>query len=289
VKLTDKKMIFSPLDQFEIRVFFFLRVLNIDVSITNATVYLSLITFLVFLFFFFSVYDPRLIPTKWQLFTEFSYDFVFGIVKQQAGPQARNFFPLIATAFFFVLFANLIGLLPFAFTVTSHIVLTWTLAFSFNLAWFFLGLNLHGFKFFGLFVPSGLSSLFKPLLVAIVIIEIISYLIRSFSLSVRLFANMMAGHTLLQILSSFAVAFINSGFFIFALLPFVLVLAVCVLEFGIAIIQAYVFTILVSIYLKDSLQPSHLNFFQEINLGLVGIEPTSTAYQTAILPLNYKH
>lgn len=252
---------FSPLEQFEIRLFIPLKFFSfIDFSFTIASLYLLIVASVIIFFLFFSTIHQRLIPNRWQISMEMGYEFIFSIIQQQVGQVGQVgmiFFPFIFLAFIFILFSNLLGLLPFAFTVTSHIAITWTLALSFNLGWLFLGLSMHGFTFFKLFMPSGLSNLFPPLLVAIVLIEFVSYMIRTFSLSVRLFANMMAGHTLLYILSSFGINFLNSKFAFLFFIPFFLVVAVLMLEFGIAIIQAYVFTILISIYLKDAFAPAH--------------------------------
>jgi ATP synthase subunit 6 len=151
------------------------------------------------------------------------------------------------------LFSNIIGLFPFSFTVTSQLAITFALSLSFNLGFFVLGFYIHGIKFLKLFVPSGAPAVLLPL---IVVIEIVSYSIRTFSLSIRLFANMMAGHTLLHILSSFSLQLIKYSFF-FALVTFTLIMAVYLLEFGIAFIQAYVFVILLCIYSNDTYHPSH--------------------------------
>lgn len=248
--------LFSPLEQFEVRMIQPLSFLGFfDISITVVTLYLVLI-FLTSLFFFnLSLYKATIIPNNWQSITELVYEFVLDIVKQQAGRSGLIYFPILFVVFIFILFSNLLGLMPFGFTVTGHIIVTWTLAFSFNLAWLFLGFTINGLSFFKLFIPSGIT--FKPLLIIIFFIEVISYSIRSFSLSVRLFANMMAGHALLHILASFGVGFSKSKYFFLAIMPFVLILAVLVLEFGIAVIQAYVFVILLSIYLNDALHPGH--------------------------------
>lgn len=167
-----------------------------------------------------------------------------------------GFFPVFLLVFLFILFSNLCGLLPFSFTVTAQFAITFALAFSFNLGFIILGFYLHKLSFLKLFVPSDAPLFLIPLLV---VIEVVSYLIRTFSLSIRLFANMMAGHTLLHILASFCLSLLKSLTFVFIVfvLPFFLILLVFVLEFGIALIQAYVFTILLCIYIKDSYSPGH--------------------------------
>lgn len=242
--------LYSPLEQFEVRLFAPVSFFGLfDISLTVVSIYLLFILLTSFFIFFNSTVNSTVIPHRWQSFAELVYEFVISLIKQQVGNGFLNYFPILFVTFLFILFANLLGLLPFGFTVTGHIIITWTLALSFNLAWLFLGFGLNGLRFFKLFVPSGISS--KPLLLIIVFIEVISYLIRTFSLSVRLFANMMAGHTLLHILSSFGVSFSQSKYPLLALFPLVLVIAIIALEFGIAIIQAYVFLVLVTIYLAD--------------------------------------
>jgi ATP synthase subunit 6 len=241
---------FSPLEQFEVRLLQPLSFFGLfDISVTIVTAYLFLIVFFSVFLFLNSSRVMTVVPNRWQSFSELVYDFVLSLINQQVGVRFFSYFPILFVTFLFILFSNLLGLLPFGFTVTGHIIVTWVLALSFNLAWLFLGLGLNGLRFFKLFVPSGISA--KPLLVIIVFIEVISYLIRTFSLSVRLFANMMAGHTLLHILSSFGVSFGYSKYPFLALFPFFLVLAIVMLEVGIAIIQAYVFLVLVTIYMSD--------------------------------------
>lgn len=242
---------FTPLEQFEILVFKPINFLGlIDISITNSTIYLLLSCILVFLFLKIGIHQSFLIPTPYQSSIELIYKFVLSIIKQQAGSSIVEFFPFFFTIFMFVLFSNLIGLLPFGFTTTGHIAVTFTLAFSINVGLFILGFVRHGLSFLKLFLPSGAPTALIPL---IVVIEIVSYVLRSFSLSIRLFANMMAGHTLLFILSGFALPLINASTFFVALLPLVLVFAVVCLEFFIAFLQAYVFIVLLAIYFNDSL------------------------------------
>ena len=244
---------YSPLEQFEIALLYPMNLLGMDVSLTNSSLYILLAVFVCFLFFYFGLTpNPTLVPSRWQYLLEQSYIFVLDMVKQQAGFKALPYFPALLSIFLFIAISNLLGLTPFGFTSTSHIIVTFLFAFSFNLGIFFLGLQLHKLHFFSLFVPSGVPKALLPL---IVVIEVISYLIRTFSLSLRLFANMMAGHTLLQILSSFAVAFWYLGgiLALLTLFPLLLVFAVVVLEVGIALLQAYVFTILLAIYLNDSI------------------------------------
>jgi F-type H+-transporting ATPase subunit a len=248
---------FSPLEQFEVNVLVPFSFLGLfDISFTNLVFYLLLSTFAYLFFMYSSYYRATLVPTRWQALWEFFYYFVLGMVKQQAGRQGKFLFPIFFFTFFFIFFSNLFGLFPLGFTPTGHIVITFTLALAFNVAFLIIGFSKNGLKFLKLFVPSGSPVWLLPL---IVVIEVVSYLIRTFSLSLRLFANMMAGHTLLHILVSFVLAFINqkSILSIFAILPYALVFFIGILEFGIAFLQAYVFVILLSIYLNDALHPSH--------------------------------
>jgi ATP synthase subunit 6 len=203
-------------------------------------------------------YSPfRLISNKTQAFLEKFYIFIFELIYQQVGFLGQQFVPLFFTLFSFILVANLVGLVPYSFTLTSHIMLTFTLSFS-----VFVGLTILAVKyqpnFFALFIPKGVPSGLIPFLF---IIEIISYVSRTFSLAIRLFANMMSGHVLLHILTGFC-AFLYSDFYsvlgkLLFLIPFLLIVAIIGLEIGIAFLQAYVFCVLISIYLCDVFTLGH--------------------------------
>jgi len=182
------------------------------------------------------------------------YRFAKNVVVQQAGRRALAHVPLLFAIFVIVLMSNLIGLLPFSFTPTAQLILTFTLAFICNVGIVIIGFDMHGVHFLRLFVPNGGPAWLLPL---ITVIELISYLLRTFSLAIRLFANMMAGHTLLHILTTFTVGFVNAVSIVDTLFAYVAILAVIGLELGIAFLQAYVFLVLVSIYLNDSYHPSH--------------------------------
>jgi ATP synthase subunit 6 len=247
-------MIFNPLEQFRILIlqnFFFG---NMDISITNNTIILFIIL-IAFMFLFYINYSSNTyIPSKWQYALENIYLFVLQLVKQQINNIiALKYFPLVLFIFSFILIANIIGLVPYGFTITGHIIFTFQIAFS-----IFFGITLINFinnklEFFNLFVPSGVP---KPLIPFLVIIEIVSYLIRPFSLSVRLFANMLAGHTLLNILSAF-IFNVFKQYALISFLPLLFIVFIIVLEFCIAIVQAYIFSILVCIYLNDIYNTSH--------------------------------
>lgn len=237
---------YTPLEQFEVVPVF----TNGYFFFSNSSLYLIITTVLIVLTFLTALKKVEIIPSSWQSGIEVLYEFIISMIKQQAGRNALKFFPLVFLVFIFVLFSNLIGLIPLSFTTTAQLIVTLTLAFSINLGLIFFGFFAHGYKFLTLFVPSGLPVFLMPL---VVVIEVVSYLLRTFSLSIRLFANMMAGHTLLYILSSFAIGFLKSSFFILSIVPFVMVCAVLALELGIAMLQAYVFAVLFCIYLNDSL------------------------------------
>ncbi len=253
---------FSPLEQFDSVFFFGFNFkewiswfpFNVAFDFTNIIIVMIIfILFIIFLGFFFS--KKFLIPTFSQFFLEFFYKFIYEMLTQQAGTSkvAVRYFPLMFFTFFFILFSNLFGMLPYGFTVTGHLFITFLIALSFNLGFIFKGFAENGLSFLNLFVPSGAPEALLPL---IVVIEVVSYLIRTFSLSIRLFANMMAGHCLLFVVSSFVFSLIAASYF--GLVALILVyLFIFILEFAIAFLQAYVFAILLCIYLQDSLSPGH--------------------------------
>lgn len=202
---------------------------------------------------FMFLFKLTLIPTKIQSFFEFLIGVMFDMFRGQLGSKLLVdgvfFFPFFFTVFFFVLTYNLLGLLPFGFTITAHIIITFFFALLFNLSFFFVGLYMHSINFFLLFVPRDAPFALIPL---IVVIEILSYLIRSFSLSLRLFANMMAGHCLLHVLSLFFFKLYVQTFLFFLGLIFV-IFCVFILEFVIALLQTYVFVMLLLVYLTEAL------------------------------------
>jgi F-type H+-transporting ATPase subunit a len=200
---------------------------------------------------------PRaVVPGRFQAIAEISYEFVANTVRSTAGTEGMRFFPFVFTLFMFVLFANLIGLIPYSFTVTSQLVVTATLA----LLVFFIvvgyGFWRNGLHFFNLFVPKGVPKLILP---AIVVIEVLSFLSRPVSHSVRLFANMLAGHITLQVFAGFIIMLASAGIlgWFGAALPFIMVVMLTALEFLVAFLQAYVFAILTCIYLNDAIHPGH--------------------------------
>ncbi len=219
--------------------------------ITNQMIALLLI--LCFVYFFYTILNKKyLIPNKYQLLFEKIYLFIVELLKENLGASKVFFFNLIFTIFFFILSMNLLGMVPYTFTVTSHLIVTFSFALGLFIYINLLGFLKNGLLFFGLFLPSGAPLALSPFLI---IIELISYIARVFSLSIRLFANLMAGHTLLKILAEFGWLMFNSGgiWLVGFVFPTLIIFAVTGLELSIAFLQAYVFTVLVCIYLNDSL------------------------------------
>ncbi len=247
-------MIFNPLEQFRILILQKLFFGNVDLSITNNTIILFIILIFFLSVFYVNYITNTYIPSRWQHFTESLYNFVLQLFKQQVNNiMAFKYFPLVLFVFSFILISNLIGLLPYGFTITGHIIFTFQIAFSLFFGITLINLFNNQLAFFNLFVPSGVP---KPLVPFLVVIEVVSYLIRPFSLSVRLFANMLAGHTLLNILSAF-IFNVFKKYALISFLPLLFIVFIIVLEFCIAIVQAYIFSILTCIYLNDVYNTSH--------------------------------
>ena len=235
----------DPIHQFEIKELIPLEIFETNISYTNSSLFMSLAIIFVTLLLLLSIKNKSLIPSRLQSISEIFYEFISNMVSDNIGDKGRKFFPLIFTLFTFLLFGNMLGMLPYSFTFTSHIIVTFVLAMFIFLLVTLLGIFIHGFKFFGLFVPKGVPMLMLPLMIPI---EIISYLSRPISLSVRLFANMMAGHTMLKIFAGFIVPL---G--IFGVAPLMVDVALTALEVLIAFLQAYVFTILTCLYLNEAI------------------------------------
>ena len=235
----------DPIHQFEIKELIPLELFETNISFTNSSLFMSLAVISVILLLLVSIKNQSLIPSRLQSISEIFYEFIANMISDNIGEKGHKFFPLIFTLFAFILFGNLLGMLPYTFTFTSHIIVTFVLAMFIFLFVTLIGIFIHGFKFFGLFVPKGVPMLMLPLMVPI---EIISYLSRPISLSVRLFANMMAGHTMLKIFAGFV---FSLG--IFGVAPLIVTVALTALEVLIAFLQAYVFTILTCIYLNEAI------------------------------------
>ena len=223
---------------------------NVDISFTNASLFMVISALTIVSVLFVGTRRKAIVPTKIQLLTELSYVLVSKMISDTAGSKAKPYFPFVFSLFMFVLFCNMLGMLPYSFTVTSHIIVTFALAAVIFVGVTIIGFVNHGAGYLKLFIPSGVPLFLLPL---IVIIEIISYLSRPVSLSVRLFANMMAGHTMLKVFGGFVISLGILG----GLLPLSFTVALTGLEILIAFLQAYVFAILTCIYLNDALNLKH--------------------------------
>ena len=235
----------GPLEQFQIHSLIPIHLGGVDVSFTNAALLMCIVVALVTLFMVFSTRSAQLIPTRWQSMAELAYEFVANMVIDSAGAGAAKYVPFVFTLFMFILFSNLIGLIPYSFTVTSQVIVTAALALTVFIGVTIIAFAKHGFHFFTFFFPEGAPIVMAPLLVPI---EIISYLSRPFSLAIRLFANMMAGHTMLAVFAGFVVSL---G--LFGVLPILFDSVLIAFEVFIGALQAYVFTILTCLYLNDAL------------------------------------
>ena len=242
----------SPLEQFTIKPIAPLELGGVDIAFTNSALMMVLGVILSAGFLIFASRRAALVPSRLQSFAEVTYNFIAGIVKENAGPEAMKYFPLIFTVFVFVFMGNFLGLLPFAFTYTSHLVVTLALALLVIGVVIVVGLARHGLHFFSLFVPSGVPLAILPILVPI---EIISFAARPFSLSMRLFLNMMAGHMVLKIFAGFCVMMAGFGglLSLTSVVPFIIKLAITGFEFFVAILQAYIFTVFSCLYLRDAI------------------------------------
>ena len=241
----------NPMQQFSVhKIGPEIKIAGIDLSFTNASLFMVLSASLILIFLFIGTKERKIIPNKIQLIAEMFYTFVAKMISDTAGPKAKPYFPFIFSLFMFVLFCNMVGMLPYSFTVTSHIIVTFVLAAFIFIGVTIIGFIKHGFGYLKLFVPSGVPIVLLPL---IVVIEIISYLSRPISLSVRLFANMMAGHTMMKVFGGFVISLgIVGGW-----LPLSFSVALTGLEILVAFLQAYVFAILTCIYLNDALNLHH--------------------------------
>ena len=235
----------SPLEQFEIVPLIDIKTGSIDLSFTNSSVSMILTVAIITLFITASVNTRAIVPSRLQLLSELSYNFVAQLLNDTVGNEGRKYFPIVFTLFMFVLIGNMIGMVPYSFTFTSHIIVTFALAMMIFIGVTVLAFMKHGMRFFSFFYIPGLPWFMLPLLIPI---EVISYLSRPISLSVRLFANMLAGHTLLKVFAGFVVSLGVAGF-----LPLAFIVALTGLEILIAFLQAYVFAILTCLYINDAL------------------------------------
>ncbi len=236
----------SPLAQFAIKTLIPLEVGGTNISFTNSALFMVVAVVLVIMFLLLGTRGRALVPGRWQCVAEISYEFVANLLRDTVGNEGRKFFPLIFTLFMFILFGNMLGMLPYGFTYTSHIIVTFAMAMAVFVGVTILGFVKHGMHFFSFFVPPGVSVVLWPLMIPI---EIISYLSRPISLAVRLFANLTAGHTMLKVFAGFIISLGVVG----GVLPLAFVVALTGLELLIAFLQAYVFAILTCFYINDAL------------------------------------
>lgn len=246
----------DPIHQFKITKWLEFNVGGVDLSFTNASGFMALGVILTIAFFGIAASKGQLVPSRVQSLAEIGYGFVADMVRGAAGEEGLKFFPFVFTLFFFVFFANMIGMVPYAFTTTSHIIVTGALALLVISIVIGFGFYKNGFKFLKLFAPSGAPW---PIYIILIPIEVISFFARPLTLSLRLFANMLAGHIMLKLFAGFTVALIAAGgaYVIIAPFAFAMGVALNALELLVAGLQAYVFAILTCVYLNDALHPAH--------------------------------
>jgi F-type H+-transporting ATPase subunit a len=225
-------------------------------SFSNSSLFMVLTVGVICAFLLLSTTGRSIVPSRAQAVSEMLYEFVANMVRDSAGTEGMKFFPFVFSLFMFVLVANLFGMFPFFFAITSHIIITFALAMVVFLTVIIYGVWRNGPKFFKLFVPAGVPLYVLPIVVPI---EVVSFLSRPISLSVRLFANILAGHITLKVFAGFVVTLGSLGFlgWLGALLPLAMTVAITALEFLVAAIQAYVFAVLTSMYINDAIHPSH--------------------------------
>ena len=244
-------MAVSPMEQFQVKPIIPLHIGGYDVSFTNQSLWMCIVVGAVSLFMAVAVSNRRLVPSRMQSMAEMSYEFVANMINMAAGEDGLRFFPFIFTIFLFVATSNFFGLLPGSFTVTSQIAVTFALTALVILTVIVTGFIKHGIGFLMLFVPKAPALM----LILLVPLEVISFCTRPMSLSVRLFANMLAGHTMLKVMAGFVIALGGAGGIMafLSVAPMALIVAVYLLEFLVAFLQAYVFAILSCIYLSEAL------------------------------------
>jgi F-type H+-transporting ATPase subunit a len=234
-----------PLEQFTIERLIPIHIGGIDASFTNSALFMCAAVIIAIGLIVLGAKQMALVPGRWQSLAEIFYEFIAGMIDENVGHEGREYFPFIFTLFIFILLGNLLGMIPYGFTFTSHIIVTFAMAGVVFLGVTIIGIARHGFHFLSFFVPHGVPAV---LLLLLVPIEVLSYFIRPFTLSIRLFANMMAGHTMLAIFAGFVTAM---G--IFGVIPLSVDVLLVFLELLVAVLQAYVFTILTCLYLRDAI------------------------------------
>ncbi len=236
---------FHPMEQFEIHPLGRIEIFGLDLSFSNASLWMVIAALVSTSFLLFAVRGGRIVPTRLQVVAEMLYDVVAGMVRDNVGSEGRAFFPFIFTLFIFILFCNVLALIPGSFAVTAQIIVTFLMAIVIFITVTAIGFMRHGARFFGFFFPAGAPAWTAAILIPI---EIVSYLSRPISLSVRLFANMTVGHVLFKILAGFTILMGVAG-----ILPLIVLVGITALELLVAVLQAYVFTILTCVYLHDAI------------------------------------
>ncbi len=236
----------NPLEQFTVKTLVPIQLGEVDASLTNAGLFMVITVVAISAFLMLGMRQRSLVPGRMQSLAELGYEFIAGMIRDNVGSEGRKYFPFIFSLFMFILFANLIGLIPYAFTFTSHIAVTFSMALFVFLGVTIIAIARHGLHFFSFFLPSGVPMVMAPVLVPI---EVLSYLSRPISLSIRLFANMMAGHTMMKVFAGFIIPLgILGGW-----APLTVDVALTAFELLVAFLQAYVFTVLTCLYLNDAI------------------------------------
>lgn len=248
----------DPIHQFQISNLFHVGQFgSANIAFTNSALFMAIAVVLLTVFLIGGTLRAQTVPSRMQSAAELTYEFVANMLRSTAGKEGMRFFPFVFTIFMFVLTLNMLGLIPYAFTVTSHIIITAALAITVFLTVLLYGLYRHGLHFFNLFVPKGVPVYILPLIVGI---EVLSFISRPISHSVRLFANMLAGHIALKVFAGFIILLgtaLGAIGWAGGVLPFAMIIALTALEMLVAFLQAYVFAILTCIYLNDAIHPGH--------------------------------
>lgn len=246
-------IVLSPLEQFEIITILPIYLSTLNLSFTNSSLLMLFTVFFVTFWTSLSFFESKILPNYWQTLFEEFYNLTLNIVKENLGSKGEIYFPFVFSLHLFLLFSNLLGMIPYSFTVTSHITFTFSLSLAIFIGINIIGVKTHGLNFFSLFLPRNVPLVIVPLLITI---EFLSYIVKVFTLAIRLFANMTSGHTLLKIIAGFAWTMLVSGGLLafLHLIPLSLLFILIGLELAIAVLQAYVFTLLTCIYLNDVLE-----------------------------------
>ena len=239
-------MTHNPLGQFNIKKLIEIKIFGFDISFTNSSIYMLLASILALTYFYLAFYNWKLVPSRLQVSAEIVYNLVADMLNQNIGAKGHKFIPLFFSLFIFILFCNLLGMTPYSFTVTSHIIVTFALAILVFLTITIVGFVKHSLRFLTLFLPHGTPLWLAPLMI---VIELFTYLARPISLSLRLAANMMAGHVLLKVIAGFTISLMI--YLKFLSIPLMVILIG--FEILIAVLQAYIFTILSCMYLNDAI------------------------------------